>query len=247
MNNVLTENQILQGFWYWDIHNDWPPRAITEFEDYRPSERLNLNITQLKKTPYQQKKIVAQWCRELPNLKDVKYLWFSSKVNQDVFDAVCKMSNLRGLYIKWSSIKSIDNLRLLKQLRHLHLGSSSQVESIDVIGELGTLVTLELQQLNRVSDFSIVSGLKSLEGLGIDGSIWTAQKIDTLKPLEESHNLRYVTLTNTKVHDKSLDPILRLDKLVRFDSSWNFPEAEFEKLNSMSKLKYSNGIFSDKQ
>jgi Leucine-rich repeat (LRR) protein len=207
---------------------------------YQPSETLVLNITQLAISSYRQNKNIERWCRELPNLEEVKSLWFVSRVNQKMFDAACRMPNLEGLFIKWSGIKNIDNLRLLKKIQHFHLGSSSQVESIEVVGEMDSLVTLDLQQLNRISDFNIISELTSLEGLGIDGSVWTTQTIDTLKPLANLRNLKYLTLINTRIKDKSFDPILNLTELVRFESSWNYPEAEFEKLKSLPKLKYGN-------
>ncbi len=237
----LSAEQIRWGFWNWNRSRDWPPKHITYFSDYRPSAQLSLNITQLDRVSYyRQTRIVDQWCSELSNLKEVKYLWFVSRVNQKMFDAACRVPNLEGLFIKWSGIKSLEALRIPRNLRHLWLGSSSGVESIDVLGELDSLITLELQQLNRISDFSVLSKLTGLEGLGIDGSIWTAQKIDTLKPLGYLRDLKYLTLINTRLKDKSLGPILNLTELVRFDSSWNYPEAELEKLKTLPRLKYGN-------
>jgi Leucine-rich repeat (LRR) protein len=236
----LSLEQIRWGYWNWLRAQKLVPDEITYFVDYEPAETLVLEITQLNVGSYRQSKIVDQWCAELPNLEEVRYLWFVSRVNQKMFDAVCQIPNLVGLSVKWSGIKSIDTIRFLKKLRHLHLGSSSQVESIDVLDGLDSLVTLDLQQLNKINDFHILSQLTSLEGLGIDGSIWTAQKIDTLKPLANLHNLKYLTLTNTRIKDKSFDPILNLTELVRFESSWNYPEAEFEKLKTLPKLKYGN-------
>lgn len=109
-----------------------------------------------------------------------------------------------------------------------------------MLGDMARLVTLDLQQLNRVSDFSVLFGLTGLEGLGIDGSIWTAQVIDTLKPLANLRRLKYLTLIHTRIRDRSFDPLLGLTELVRFDASWNYPEAEFEKLKALPKLKYGN-------
>ena len=237
----LSPEQIQWGYWNWLRAQKQVPAHITSFEDYKPSETLALNITQLDRISYyRQTKIVDQWCNELPNLEKVKYLWFVSRVNQKMFNAACRVPNLEGLFVKWSGIKNIDALRIPKKLRHLWLGSSSQVESIDVLGELDSLITLELQQLNKINDFSVLSNLTNLEGLGIDGSIWTAQKIDTLKPLANLRELKYLTLINTRVKEKSFDPILNLTELVRFESSWNYPEAEFEKLETLPKLKYGN-------
>ena len=237
----LTREQIQWGFWGWNDRHDWPPKHITHFRDYRPSETLSLEITQLDRVSYyRQTKIVEQWCAELPKLEEVKYLWFVSRVNQKMFDAACKMPNLVGMFIKWSGIKNIDGLRNAKKLRHLWLGGSSQVENIDVLGELNHLVTLTLEQLNKINDFSVLSNLTNLEGLSINGGIWTAQKIDLLKSLAKLRNLKYLTLINTRLKDKSFDPILNLTELVRFESSWNYPEEEFEKLKSLPNLKYGN-------
>lgn len=237
----LSAEQIRWGPWYSNLSRDWPPEHITYFRDYRPSDTLSLNITQLDRVSYyRQTRIVDRWCAELPDLEEVKYLWFVSRVNQKMFDAACRVPNLEMLFIKWSGIKSLEALRVPRKLRHLWLGSSAGVESIDVLGELDSLVTLELQQLNKITDFRVLSRLTRLEGLGINGGMWTAQKIDTLQPLGSLRNLKYLTLINTRLKDKSFDPILNLIELVRFDSSWNYPEAEFEKLKALPRLKYGN-------
>ncbi len=128
----------------------------------------------------------------------------------------------------------------LKQLEHLHIGSSGQVEDIKVFRDINWLTTLNLDQLNKVSDFSDIGNMTNLQGLGIDGSIWTTQKIESLKPIENLTNLKYLSLTNTRILDKSFDPILKLKELVRFNSSWNYPESEFDKLKALPNLKYGN-------
>lgn len=238
---ALSPEQIQWGFWGWGEGANLPLERITLFEQYRGTESIRLEITQLDHySYYQQTKIVDKWCTELPNLQEVKSLWFVSRVNQKMFDAACRAPNLENLFIKWSGIKNVDALRFAKKLQHLHLGDSSQVESIDGLGKLNQFITLSLNQLNKISDFSVLSNLTNLEGLGINGGMWTAQKINTLKPLANLRNLKYLTLINTQLKDRSFDPILNLTELVRFESSWNYPETEFEKLKSLPKLKYGN-------
>ncbi|TXG35623.1 leucine-rich repeat domain-containing protein [Seonamhaeicola maritimus] len=236
----MTKAQIKYG--PWNIKNGFiPPKvSITYFENYRHSDKLSLFITQTNLTSYQQKKNIEIWCKKLPYLHEIKFLWLPSKVNQKIFDSICQMTNLEGVWIKWSGIKNLDNLIKLDKLKHLKLGSSSQVESIEILGKMTKLETLELEQLNKVSDFSVISRLKQLEGLGIDGSMWTAQKIDTLEPLRSLKKLKYFTMTNSRVKDKSFDPLLDLTNLIRFNCSWNYPESEFEKLKSLPKLKHGN-------
>ena len=217
-----------------------PSKNTTYLEDYRPCSRLNLVITQLDMSSHQQNKLVQMWCEKLPQLTDLKYLWFHSRVNQKMFDAASKVPNLEGLYIKWSGIKDLSALRNANHLTHLHIGSSSQIESIEVLGDVQNLITLNLEQLNKISNFSVLAKLTQLEGLGIDGSIWTPQTIDTLEPIGQLENLRYLTATNSKIKTNSFKPLLKLKNLVRFDCSWNYPEQEFEKLKSLPNLKYGN-------
>ncbi|RDC65318.1 hypothetical protein [Adhaeribacter pallidiroseus] len=114
------------------------------------------------------------------------------------------------------------------------------MESIDVLNGLSNLRTLNLEQLNKISNFSQLSSLVNLQGLGINGGVWTAQKIASLKPIGSLTKLKYLTLINTRAQDKSFEPIMHLKELVRFNSSWNYPEAEFKKLKSLPNLKYGN-------
>jgi hypothetical protein len=157
-----------------------------------------------------------------------------------MFEAACNMENLEGLHIKWSGIKQLDSLTKLKNLRHLHIGSSGQVENIRVFRNINWLTTLNLEQLNKVTDFEDIASMTNLSGLGVDGSIWTAQKIDTFQPFGQLKGLKYLTLTNTRAKDKSFNPILNLKELIRFNSSWNYPDTEFEKLKLLPLLKYGN-------
>jgi Leucine-rich repeat (LRR) protein len=213
---TLTEDQIHRGFWWWDPDHHWPPEAVTDLDEYVPSARLNLVITQLNRSSYQQKKLVEAWCDRLPALNEVRYLWFCSRVNQRMFDAACRMPKLEGLYVKWSGIKSIVALREAPQLKHLHIGSSAQLESVDVLSEMTSLITLSLEQLNKVTDFKPLVVLTQLEGLELDGSMWTTQVIDDLRPLKAMTKLKYLTLANVRVIDQSFKPLDDLPSLIRF-------------------------------
>lgn len=236
----MNQEQIIKGAWH--IEGEFAPSkdSITLLEDYEPTKNIGLWITQTNLKPYAQNKLIDKWCQKLPELTEIRFLWLTTRVNQKIFDSVCQMENLEGLWIKWSGIKTIDKIKNINKLRHLHIGSSSQIESIDVLGEMKNLKTLETEQLNKITDFSPISNLTQLEGLGVDGSIWTPQKIDNLRFLEPLQNLKYFTMTNSQLKDKTFDPILNLPNLVRFNSSWNYPESEFDKLKKMKNLKYGN-------
>lgn len=237
----MTEREAQFGFWHLDRERNFPPRPITNFADYTNAEWLSLAITQLDGSASVQKKVIDTWCAALPTLTNVKYLWLTTRTNQKIFDAVCRMPNLEGLWVKWGAgVTDISPLIQLKKLKHLHLGGFTKVDSIELLGNFTQLKTLELEQFNKITDFTVVGKLTQLQGLGLDGSIWTHQKIDTLKPLQHLKKLRYLTLTATQIQDKSFDPILELPVLTMFSCSWNYPVTEFEKLKRMPQLKYGN-------
>lgn len=237
----MTEEEIVRGFWHFNQKNEWPPQKITKLEEYNGGVRLNLDITQQSNlSTYQQTKLVNKWCDTLPELSKVKYIWFISKVNQKTFDAVCEMPNIEGIWIKWSGIKNIDKIVKIKSLKHFHLGSSSQIESISCLAEMNSLITLELEQIKKINEFEPISKCLKLEGLAIEGSMWTAQEIKNLKPIEKLKKLKYLSLMNTKVLDASLKPILKLKELKRFDSSLNLPSQEITNLKKIKTLEFGN-------
>ena len=237
----MTEEDIVKGFWFFKPEKNWPPKSITNLEQYVGQYILNLDITQKTDlSTYEQTKLVKSWCNTLPQLSKVKYIWFTSKVSQKTFDAVCEMPNIEGIWIKWSGIKNIDKITKLKSLKHFHLGSSSQVQSISSLGEMDSLITLELENIKNVSEFTTISKCSKLEGLAIEGSMWTTQVIKDLKPIEKLKKLKYLSLMNTKIMDTSLKPLLKLKKLKRFDSSLNLPSQEIYSLKEIKVLEFGN-------
>ena len=150
------------------------------------------------------------------------------------------MENLDALYIKWGSFKSIECLESCRGLKHLSIGNGTKIESIRPLSRISSLETLELENLKRIEDFGELKSLRSLEGLSIDGSMWTPQKIADLSFLENLSELRFFTMRNTKLGVRSFDPLVKLGKLVRFNSSWNYSEDEFAKLKKLPNLKLGN-------
>lgn len=145
----LTENEIENGFWYRDQEKSFPPKAITYPHEYDGETHINLVCTQLSIGSYQQRKLVDKWCQLIPELQDVRFLWFSSRVNQALLDAACENPNIEGLYVKWSGIKDLSGLRNLPKLRFLHVGSSASVESIDIFSEMDQLIVLEIENFKK--------------------------------------------------------------------------------------------------
>lgn len=52
--------------------------------------------------------------------------------------------------------------------------------------------------------------------------------------------MQSLSLVNTVTKDKSFDPLLNLNELIKFESSLNYPKTEFEKLKKLPNLKFTN-------
>lgn len=203
------------SFWYHRPTKDFPPKSIRYPSDYDGSGRLNIVCTQTDLKPSEQKKLVKSWCEVLPNLDKVEYIWFSSRSTQELFDAVCEVKSLKGLYIKWSGIKSIDNIVKAKNLKYLHVGSSPSLAPLEPLNQLPNLEWLELENIRACSDLSFIKNLKNLKGLSIvgDGNSTKYLKAKTLEPLTALQNLYWLSLRAFMVAQDGVLPLAKLRKL----------------------------------
>ena len=192
-----------KGYWNATLYNS---EVITYPEEYKETTSLGVACTQIKnlKAP-EQKKLVEKWSETLPKLDKVKYLFLQSKVPQIIFESACLMPNLAGLYIKWSGITDISSLIKLRNIRYFHLGSSTRLESIDILKNMENLIYLGLENIKKISNIEPLLNLKNLIALYLEGSMWTTQVVETLKPLSNLHKLRHLRMANLKTHDKTIE------------------------------------------
>ena len=92
-----------------------------------------------------------------------------------------------------------------------------------------------------MEDWSLISVLTNLEGLGINGGMYETLKLDSNDFVKNLKKLKYLFLTSTSIKNKSLKPIEGLLNLecIRLTNTWK--DEEFENLRSkLPKLKYGN-------
>lgn len=203
------------SFWHHRPTKNFPPKPVRFPLDYDASDRLNIVCTQTELKPSEQKKLVKSWCSVLPKMDKVEYIWFSSRVPQELFDAVCEMKSLKGLYIKWSGIKSIENIANAKALKYLHIGSSPSLSPLEPLSQLPNLEWLELENIKACSDLSFTQHLTKLKGLSIagDGNSVKYLKAKTLEPLTKLQSLYWLSLGTFLVEQDGLLPLAKLGKL----------------------------------
>jgi hypothetical protein len=223
----------MRYFWNRHPHKDFPPPPILLPEEISPSDRLNIACTQTELSAYRQKKLVLSWCELLPTLDHVKYLWLSSRVPQSLFDAACQVPGLESLWVKWSGsgITTIEAVTRAKELRYFHLGSSTSLQSIEPLADMRQLLWLGLENVKRIRALDPIGGLTRLEGLTVEGSMWTTQHVNTLAPISGLSNLRYLNLANLRSDDQTLAPLFALQRLETFIAAQWWDPAEVEEIH----------------
>lgn len=201
------------SFWAHRPQEDFPPAAIMRPEEYSGGDRLSIFCTQTTLPSREQKRLVSHWCDFLPNLMSVKFLWFISRVPQDLFDAACALPNLEGLYVKWSGIESLNRLTEAKRLTRLYIGNSASVKSLEPLGRLSKLKWLEISNIKAVTDIEVLSSLVNLEGLGYTGTENKRYTIKTFRPLSALTQLQWLHLGSVHTDDNSLRPLGTLKNL----------------------------------
>ncbi len=236
----MTEKQIENGFWYRDQKNNFPPEPITYPSQYEGQKNVNIACTQISKiTPVEQKKLVKNWVEFLPSCREVEMLWFATHTTQPLFDSACKLTNLVGLNIKWSNVKTLDNINNLKHLKYLRIGSLAQIESIAPLIGLTNLEVLVIENFKKISHFSLLSSLTNLRFLTIEGGMYTKQKVDSFEPISDLTDLIYFSSLMTTCKDKRIDPILKLKNLRTLNWGFDLSKGDMVRLKKeLPKLKY---------
>lgn len=136
------------------------------------SEFLSPDYSQEEDLSYSNiKKLRNKWIDILPTLENLKYLFLGHRVNQDYFEAICKIPNLKGLEVKVSQITDFSSIGKLKQLEDLNFCGSKGIASLKGIEQLTNLKYCRLSHIFGVNTITELSVLKSLEKLVLFGSI----------------------------------------------------------------------------
>jgi hypothetical protein len=206
------------------------PKSIIGPEEYDGSNRLSLSWDLGAVSDKEKKQLIQKWCSKLPTLENVRWLCLWSHVTQPLFDAACKMPNLECLQIKWSNVKTLEQIRHLQKLRYLYIGSSTKVESIEPLIALKNLKLLEIENFKLISDFSPFLALTGLQSLAITGSLWSRQKVDSLEPFASMIWLKALAIDTADVD--SIRPLANLKDLKSLGIGGRLPMEEYAWLSA---------------
>ncbi len=227
----FSEEQYKYGFWRVDMKNNFPPKSITNPNEYKHSKSVNVFCTQQNNLPLsEQKKLVQEWVDFLPQCQNLEYVWFSSRVNQELFDSACKLKKLKGLHIKWSGIKKLDKISSLKDLKYLYIGTSGSIENIKPLKSLEELEAIHLEAFGKITDFSVLSNLANLKFLEIEGSMEKKQKVDSFTWVNKLDKLIFFSAAAVNLSKKDSNFIFNLKNLKTLNWPFSLSDGDIKKL-----------------
>ncbi|WP_369026071.1 hypothetical protein [Qipengyuania sp. RANM35] len=142
----------------------------------------------------------------------------ASAVTQDFLDEICELENLEWLTLEWPvTAESLEGLTRLKKLHRLKLDSPRNITDFTPLTRIFGLTRLEIENAKHLFDLRWIRPLKDrLEMLGLDGSINTTQKLESLDPLD-GFAFSELSLVSTSVKDKDLSPLITCRNLSRLE------------------------------
>ena len=148
--------------------------------------------------------------------------------NQDYLEEIGSLEDLEYLDLGWPVTASdLAPLRKLTKLHTLRIDSPRAIFDFTPVAALPSLERLFISNAKNLRTLDFLRPLKDqLVALGVEGSMYTAQTIATLAPLD-GFALEALFLTNTKLEDQDLSPIATMPNIRFLGTAINAPRAQF--------------------
>jgi hypothetical protein len=168
----------------------------------------------------------ARGGESLVGLTQLESVWCFN-INTKAIQHISRCTGLKSLYIEFLKVQSLEWVSRLENLTVLSLERNYKIESLAELAGLRHLECLRITNFKKVHDISVLSSLKDLRQLAVEGGMWTRMKLDTLKPISSLTKLEYLNLTSLRSDDRSLRPLGELVGLKLLDIANAYPMEEF--------------------
>ncbi len=154
-------------------------------------------------------------------------------VNQDFLEEICELKNLKFLSLERVSAKDLKPLKKLNNLRTLKIETANQVIDFLCLSELTHLNALYLCNAKHLSSIEFLSESHHLARIGVEGSMWAQQRIETLEPSAGLKSLQEIFMSSVRLVDKNLTYLANCPKLEVFECARFAPKSSFEELRQL--------------
>ncbi|MBX3560625.1 MAG: hypothetical protein KF780_02325 [Sphingomonas sp.] len=155
-------------------------------------------------------------------------------VNQDFLDEICALERLEYLWLGWPvTAHDLSGLARLQRLRFLKIDSPRNVTDFGALADCPALASLFVENAKHMPGLDWLAPLgPRLAVLGIEGSMWTMQKVESLAPLA-GFAMEALFLTSVQLRNKDLTPLARCPNLAWLSCARFAPKPRFEELKAL--------------
>jgi hypothetical protein len=161
--------------------------------------------------------------------------------NQEWINLAAQVGTISALFIDRPSAKDLSPISEMN-LFHLSLSYPSRVKDWRFVRNLASLKRLSLHNTLSIQDIEEVGALSHLEVFQLSGGYSKSLQLPSLWPLAKCRPLVAVLLAAVRFTDYSLQPLLSLPSLQRFDCPMWWPANELQSLCAHNKVIGSNAI-----
>jgi hypothetical protein len=153
-------------------------------------------------------------------------------VDQSYLEEIAVLGGLERLELEWpTTATDLRPLSALKHLRFLKIDSPRNITDFSPLLALPALEVLFIENAKHLKSLDWLAPLADrLNVLGIEGSMWTTQRIPTLAPLR-GFAVEALFLTGTRIADKDLTPLQTMPNLRFLETACNAPREAFRALH----------------
>lgn len=158
---------------------------------------------------------------------------YATQVNQEFLSEIGQLVNLEYLEIEVLTADDLSPLSRLINLETLKLSGVRKATEFELLLGLQCLNRLFIENAKHLQSMDFLHEAHHLIAIGVEGSMWTKQKIASLAPLAGLRELEALFLTSVQLRDKSLRYLADIPQLKVLECARFAPKREFENIRSL--------------
>jgi hypothetical protein len=157
----------------------------------------------------------------------------AAAVNQDFLEEISHLERLEYLEMDWpTTAENLTPLTSIPGLKVLKINSPRAITDFTPLLQLPALKVLFIENAKFMTSLDWLEPLAGrLTVLGVEGSMWTRQRIPSLAPLS-GFLAEALFLSSTSIGDRSLKPLQSMPNLRFLGTARNAPRSEFVALQA---------------
>jgi hypothetical protein len=157
----------------------------------------------------------------------------AKQVNQKFLNEISELKNLEYLELETVTAETLGKLSELPKLRYLKIQGIRKASDFIKLLDIRSLEKLFIESAKNLRSIDFISSAQQLVVLGIEGGMYTNQKLDSVKPISGLANLEALYLSSVQLLDKNLDYLSSNPKLLYLSSARFAPKSSFDSLKTL--------------